>query len=432
MNPGSLVGRGGLLRRGPVLRLTVAGTLSEIGDWMLLIALPLVVLQATGSSLVTATVFALELVPSIVIGPFVGVLVDRFDPWRLMAGVALVQAICLAPLALVDGSGGLPIVYAVVVVEAALGTVIEPARTATAAAIVPLDDVATVNQTMAVTSSIARLVGAPLGGVALAFGGLPAVVVADAITFVVVAALLVRRGPRMRRDASEPITPVGLLLEWWQGVGIVRRSATLRRLAVVLGLMALAQGGFVVLFVLFVVRDLGADETAVGLLRGIQAVGAIAGGLLLVVIGHRLRAGALVAGALLVFALLTLAIWNAPLITTALPVYVMLFAVVGAPGVAVTTGVLTIAQRVADPRARGRVLALLFAVEGALQALGMLLAGLLGTGAGLTAGLEVQAALYLVAGLIALGLRNAVPFARRSAASPEPADAVSQPGAGPA
>lgn len=52
-----------VLRRPGIGRLGAAGLLSEIGDWMLLIALPLYVLQMSGSALVTATVFALELVP---------------------------------------------------------------------------------------------------------------------------------------------------------------------------------------------------------------------------------------------------------------------------------------------------------------------------------------------------------------------------------
>ena len=50
----------------------LAGLLSEVGDWMLFIALPLFVLQLTGSALVTATVFALEMVPTVVAGPLAG------------------------------------------------------------------------------------------------------------------------------------------------------------------------------------------------------------------------------------------------------------------------------------------------------------------------------------------------------------------------
>jgi hypothetical protein len=46
----------------------------------------------------------------------------------------------------------------------------------------------------------------------------------------------------------------------------------------------------------------------------------------------------------------------------------------------------------------------MLAVLGGVQAGGMLVAGLVGTGAGLTAALEVQGALYLAAALLARGL----------------------------
>jgi MFS family permease len=91
-----------VLRSPGVARLGGAGLLSEAGDWMLFIALPVFVLQLTGSPLITAAVFALELLPTVLVGPLAGVLVDRVDPWRLMAGVAVLQALLLLPLLLVD------------------------------------------------------------------------------------------------------------------------------------------------------------------------------------------------------------------------------------------------------------------------------------------------------------------------------------------
>jgi len=67
---------------------------------MLFIALPVFVLQLSGSPLIMAAVFALELLPTVLVGPLAGVLVDRADPWRLMAGVAVLQALLLLPLLL--------------------------------------------------------------------------------------------------------------------------------------------------------------------------------------------------------------------------------------------------------------------------------------------------------------------------------------------
>lgn len=101
-------------------RLAAGGLLSEAADWMMFIALPLFVLQLTGSPLMTATVFAVQLVPTVVVGPVAGVLVDRLDPWRLMTAVALGQAAVRLGLLAVHGVDDLGLVYAIVGVQAVL------------------------------------------------------------------------------------------------------------------------------------------------------------------------------------------------------------------------------------------------------------------------------------------------------------------------
>jgi MFS family permease len=71
-----------LLRRRDFGLLWAGGLISETGDWFLLVGLPFWVLQETGSSLVTASVFLVGLLPGLVVGPLAGVLVDRWDRRR--------------------------------------------------------------------------------------------------------------------------------------------------------------------------------------------------------------------------------------------------------------------------------------------------------------------------------------------------------------
>ncbi|HMJ32437.1 MAG TPA: MFS transporter [Baekduia sp.] len=416
-----------VLRRPGVAALGTAGLLSEVGDWMLFIALPLYVLKLTGSPLLTATVFAIELVPTVVVGPLAGVVVDRLRRWRLMTAVAALQALCLLPLLAVDSAADLWLVYVVVVVESVLGTVVEPCRAVTAATLVPAADRMAINQLMAIFSSVARLLGGPIGGLVLGVGGIDAVLLTDAATFAAAAALFAVGGrghtARPRRDAAAPGPRARARLgdEWRDGLRVVARSPVLRRTIGVFACAGLAQGAFVVLFVLFVVRDLGGSESDVGILRGVQAVGALAGGALLGLAARRLEPARLVAVSLAAFGVLSLITWNAPPVTTAFALYVGLFVAAGVPGLAAMTGLLTLVQSQCADAVRGRVMSTFFAVFGGVQALGMLLAGLVGTGAGLTVALQIQGALYIAAAALAArgasrsGLRGAAARGGRGA-----------------
>jgi hypothetical protein len=78
------------------------------------------------------------------------------------------------------------------------------------------------------------------------------------------------------------------------------------------GLAAVAQGLFTVLFVLFVTRVLRGDGADVGLLRGVQAIGGLLGGVLVVGLARRLSPGRLLGRPCWPSAGVALTIWNGP------------------------------------------------------------------------------------------------------------------------
>lgn len=400
-----MTSRSPLLRRDYAL-IWSAGLVSDTGDWLLMIALPLFAFGATGSALGASTVFLVELVPMLLLGTFLGVLVDRWDRRRTIIVTALLQAVALLPL-LAASADRMWIVYTVAAVEAVLGAVINPARQALVPSLVEPDQLARGNALIAVSDSIARLVGSPLGGIAFAAGGLPGVVIADAATFLVTAVLVacMRRHPvPVEADAEMPaiVAERRLLREWAEGLALIGRSGTLRTLAAITALGSVSQGLFLVLFIVYVTQDLGAGDAGVGLLRGVQAIGGVLGGLLSGMLVRRLSPRMLVGGGYLVFGLLSLITWNLAPFTTALGVYAGLFIAMGIPAVATATGEITLVQTGTPPHALGRVIAAMTTVAGAAQGVGLLAGGLLAEQFDLVAILDGQAALYLLCGVIAL------------------------------
>ncbi|MGP3533916.1 MFS transporter [Microbacterium sp. RD1] len=374
-------------------RLWAAGLVSDAGDWLLFVALPLVVLQLTSSALGTAVAFLLELAPAVVLAPLAARLAQRYDRRRVMVLVNVGQAVALLPLLLVDAVDDVPLLFAVIAAHASLAALFEPAKNSLLPDLVGPHQLVSANALIGLNQNLGRLAGGPVGGLLLAFGGLGVVVLVDVATYLVSAALIAT------------VRPANASLAAAHDAGGVWAALLLPRLRAVFGMIVLAsvaQGMFQVLFVLFVVGPLGGGEADVGLLRGIQAVGAIAAGLALGILSRRADATALAAGSTLAFGLLSLAVWNLPLITTELWPYVVLFAVVGAPGVVMVTAFVSRLQGETTPSERGPVFAAMGVLFAVGQGAGLLLGGLAESTVGLWPLLQLQGALYLAAGLVGL------------------------------
>ncbi|MET7394352.1 MFS transporter [Dactylosporangium sp. NPDC005572] len=377
------------LRHRDFRRLWLAGLISDTGDWLLLVALPILVYQRTQSTLQTAFAFLVELGPAVLLGPVAGRLADRVDRRRLLVAVILAQAAALLPLLV---SSALPVLYAVIAVEAALVTLFGPAKNALLPALVPDGELVSANALVGLNQNLGRLAGGPLGGLLLAVGDLRVIVIADLVTFLTAAALIagIAARPAPARPAAGGRGPLGRV----------------KVAFVVAALAGVAQGIFVVLFVVWVARELGGGATETGLLRGVQAVGAIAAGVLLATLRRTPGPAVLIAAGAGAFGLLSFAVWNGPVVTTALPLYVVLFVLTGVPGLVMVTGLVSFLQREAGEQARGRAFGLFGAVYEGASGVGMLAAGLLGDRLGVMPVLEVQAGLYVAAGLLAWFMRR--------------------------
>ena len=176
---------------------------------------------------------------------------------------------------------------------------------------------------------------------------------------------------------------------------------------------------FLVLFVLFVLRSLHAGDQLVGLLRGVQAVGGVLGGLLIGIWAKHLRARTQAVWGLAAFALISALCWNSPALTTASWWYIALFIAVGVPATVLSTGLITGTQQASPRRLRGRVLSLVGVAQALGQATGILAAGLLSATIPLTVLLNAQAGCYFTCAIVAITSFDR----RRPTLMPSPANA---------
>ncbi|HEY3528514.1 MAG TPA: MFS transporter [Nocardioides sp.] len=388
----------GVLRHRDFSLLFWGGLVSVAGDWMLFAVLPYVVYARTGSTIATAGMTVAELAPGIVLGSVAGVLVDRWDRRRLLVVVNLLQGlVVLALLAFVADSSLLPVVYAVAAAQSALSAFSMPAENALLPTLVGPDELVPANALNALNNRVGRLGGLALGPVVYAVGGLGAVTVADAVSFVVAATLvaLMRTRPV---PPEEPAEPGRFFVEWRDGIALVHRERSIAVLFVVFALMTFGGTMLDPLQAPWVRDVLGGGAGLYALLKAVHAASGIAGSVVVGALGARLSPRLLCGAGSLVACVLLLVRFNVPLVAVA----VALSAIAGAVAVGSSVGVETLAQqRVPEPY-RGRVFGTLQAMIWAASLLGAVVGGVGAEWIGVVAMLDVASALVGLAGVVVL------------------------------
>jgi len=287
-------------------------------------------------------------------------------------------------------------------VQAVLTRLNNPASAAILVRVVGEHELAAANSARAVSENLARLVGSPLGGIVVAVGGLPGVVLVDGISFLVVAvatALVRADAAPLARHEGPHDAPAGSVMA---GLRMLRRHRPLPALLTATTVSQISQGMFVILFLAFVTQRLGGGEADVGLIRGMQAVGGIIGGALIARSTREVQPGRMMAYGFGGMAAWGFVCWNLPALTTAIWVYALLMAFAGPAAVSCGVGLMTAAQQY-TPRAYLGLLVGTAEAAGAVgQGIGTVVAGLLLGRVALPVLLNTQSSLYVVTALIGL------------------------------
>jgi MFS family permease len=406
--------------------LVSAGLVSSLGDYLLGVGLVYLVYDLTGSTLASAGLLVVSVLPQALLASVAGVLVDRWDRRRTLAATLLLQVVVLAPLLVVTDDSRIWLLYVVAAAQSVLEQLSTPAEQALVPHLVPVDRLVSANAVNGQARNLARLVGSGVGGVVAAWGGLPALALVDAATFVAAALLVLAIRPTAAHlTLADPSVEPGAPTPWWQewraGLSVAARSRVLRVLLLFSALTAVGEGVMGTLFAPFVRDVLHGGPQGYGLVVGIQAVGGIAGGLVVAAVGDRFRPARLLAAASVVFGLVDLAIFLYPLVWVSLVPALVLMAVVGVPGAAVSASFLTLLQRATDDAFRGRVFGTLLGLQSGGVLVGSVLAGWLG---GLGDGALIATIAWQGAGYVLMGVVVAASLIRRGDRAPEQLEAV--------
>jgi len=155
---------------------------SQLGWAVQDVALPLYVLDQTHSgSMMTAFILA-EIIPSLIIMPFAGVVGDRYNRKWLMVGFDLARGIILFGVIVFDLLGIYQLL-AIQVVMAVLGSFFSAGTGAMFPDLVEPNELEKANSTVSSFTILARLVGPALGGLIYGIGGIKLAILINAVSF---------------------------------------------------------------------------------------------------------------------------------------------------------------------------------------------------------------------------------------------------------
>jgi MFS family permease len=257
-------------------RIFLAGwTVSQFGDWALIIVLAVWAKSLTGSNASAGLVFFALAAPSI-FSPLAGLVVDRVRRRPLLIIVYSIEAVVVLSLLTVHDRGDVWLLYAMAVFIGCFGTLAASARSALMTTTIPRELLGEGNAIFQSVREGLRLI-APLIGAAIyaAWGG-GVVAVIDSISFVfVVAALLLMRSPEPRFARVEH----NFMSEALAGAKHIVHTLPLRQIVFSTGAALLVVGFSETIIFAAIDQGLHRPPSFLGVLSSLQGVGAIAGGL---------------------------------------------------------------------------------------------------------------------------------------------------------
>jgi MFS transporter, DHA3 family, macrolide efflux protein len=381
--------------------------ISSLGDRIHQVALVFLVARGTNESpLALGLVFAAMTVPTLVVGPFAGALVDRWDRKKVMVGSDLARAGIVGLIPVVSGLN-LGLVVVLVFMLAAVSSFFRPARSAALPQVVSEEDLLTANSAMWVADTVSDLAGYGLGGmfVALLGSSLALAFWIDGASYlasaILVAAVVI---PPIVRAAAEPSTPTSVRSEMAEGWRFLRAETVLFATTIQAAIAEYGLGALTALSPLLVASlALGGMDapTAYGFFEMAIGVGLVVGGIVVGGIATRLPKGPAIIAAFTATGVLLVALSMTGSLLVALPLAV-------AGGVANVTFVVpsqTLFQQRTPGEMLGRVVAIRLAVVNGVLALSMATSGALAQVFGLRPVLMACGLLTAAVGLAGLAVR---------------------------
>ncbi len=388
--------RGGLWRQRNFRLFWTGESISEVGNSVAIVAIPLVAIDTLHTSTFIVTLLtAMVWLPWVVIGIPAGAWVDRMPPRPVMLACDAIAVAVYASVPIAAWCGVLTVaqLIAVTLIAGATSVFFNSAYQVLLPGVVDEADLTEANAKLLGSREVAQIGGPGLGGLLAQAAGPVTGLLADAASFAVSFCCLTAMQPPRDRRSDNPAT--GGVLD---GLRFAWRDPYLRAMTAFSSFGNLAFTGVDALLVVFLVRTIGLSSAAAGLVMASLGVGGVLGALAARPLGRRFGTARALIIAIPVgnccALLLPLADKGPRLAFTSV-------AMVCTGSVVVISNVIfdSFVQAYVPPDIFGRVISATWTAAFAMMPVGALFAGALATALGVRAALWILTALIAASGL---------------------------------
>jgi MFS family permease len=261
-------------------RLLIGEFVSSIGDWLYLVALLVVVYRSGASPLVLGIVGAARIVPYILLSVPAGIAADRYDRRMILIVTDLARGIIMVGLTVLSLVGGdILLIVALSLLAACFSAFFSPAIGSLIPTLVADErELGPANAAWSSLDNLAFIIGPAVGAILIGLGSIPLAFFLNAVSFMIVAAVLWRL-PREgdRRRPAEDVTEAEPAPNFRESVRpVIRPLSGLGLINLVDGFVS---GGLAVLTVVIAIEVLGAGDAGTGWLNAAIGLGGLIGAL---------------------------------------------------------------------------------------------------------------------------------------------------------
>ncbi|WP_406946286.1 MFS transporter [Halobacillus sp. SY10] len=278
----------------PFLLLSGVG-LSNVGDWIYLIALNLIVLEMTGSPLAVAVLYLLKPVATLLTNVWAGSLVDRVNQRNLMIGLDVFRALLLGVL---PALSSLSAMYTLVLFVNMAGSIFKTASMTYVTKLIPSNQRKRFNALRSLIDSGGFLIGPAIAGILFIIGTPELAIYFNAWTFFIsgiISFLLPRLETKVEKE-REAWSGALLKKDWSIVRSFTKHHALIMTIYFLFGLMMVMAAALDSLEAAFSKEVLQLTDAAYGFLVSIAGAGIAVGAMFLTWFGNHLSTKILLTG----------------------------------------------------------------------------------------------------------------------------------------